>query len=335
MRPPEDQLAGTPNSPKTRVYIDRYRSPLGIVFSWRWLLAGVTIAFAVCPGLIWWLAESDIDGPETGWQWLGIIAPITLVRIAAVVCLSTALEPAPKASDATKQAWAAGGDVWDYDFAWDSRGAEAILPEFPFGGLLGIGQCAFILLLNFSSAVKGPNGWSLVRTRVLAGLLALCALAFVGVIAAALVRRRRARGFRLSFERFPFFCGDRVGVRLQGRRPIAQLEQARVTLRAVQEVYEAKGPWYERRHAVRGLTLHEETFDVDGITGLDADDELRAALPVPHNVPGTQLSERPPRYWMLVVRLVARGKAVELSFFLPVYARPAKTELPSPTLLTW
>ena len=143
--------------------------------------------------------------------------------------------------------------------------------------------------------------------------------AVVGLLARAvrlvLMRRRYGRSW-LRFAHFPFRAGERVGLSLDSFGQLSLLPSLTATLRCVQERYETRGSGRERTTEVVCYALWSSTTTVEK----NRKGFFELAFDLPATVPATSLSERPARYWEL---LLASGDVPGVDyaarFLVPVY----------------
>jgi hypothetical protein len=142
-----------------------------------------------------------------------------------------------------------------------------------------------------------------------------CTLLGCGWWSVYLIKRRAKYGVSmLRFRRFPFRAGDEVELHLARPRALAGIESPDAVLRCVQERYETRGTGDDRSRVVVAYEMWSATQRAEYVRG-----EYVWRFAVPEGVPGTALSERPPRYWELEVKIETPGVDYAGVFLVPVY----------------
>lgn len=209
-------------------------------------------------------------------------------------------------------------EPWAWDHAWDPFGSRDDSGR-TIGRVVGFALFSALLLapFNWVSFISSEGRGMF---KVITGAFDVMILG-MGAWAVYLVARRRKYGVGvLRFRRFPFTTGDEVEVMLARLGPLASLDSLEATLRCVQERYETtrRGGKSESRvvcYEVWSETKRSEAGD--GRRSTERDFTWRFA--VPESVPGTSLSERPPRYWELEVKAEMPGVDYRATFLVPVY----------------
>lgn len=216
-------------------------------------------------------------------------------------------------------------EPWRWDNRWDPRGARPDAPGKSFAGFLG-GILFFLMIGAFNvmwTVRKDLSGW-IVVTIVLVVFDALGLLMIVSILV-GIIQRIRAGSPRLSWKRFPVFTGERFEASFISGRALHVTGPVRATLRCVEQVNEdANGRTEAHPYAVYA---HSQTVEPPGARLSSFD----VSFAIPSSVPGTDLAEDEPTYWLLEVRAPLTGPDFSAQFLIPIYARPSSQPLaPSP-----
>jgi hypothetical protein len=122
----------------------------------------------------------------------------------------------------------------------------------------------------------------------------------------------------LHFERFPFFLGDTLDVRLKTGTPL-QVTQTRVVLRCVQETFQASSGNGSSDAADRIYAVEKSLAEVGSLS--EDGRSFRISIPLPRGNYATDLKSPFPRYWELVILEETPGPDRVAVFLVPVYAR--------------
>lgn len=205
-------------------------------------------------------------------------------------------------------------EPWWGDHSWKATGAR----EHPFWGALGgLMFCAFV------AAFLAPFHWWMSWERWIPGfiIIGVFDLIFLGLAGAWLYGVLRAMKYGaawIRYERFPFFLGETLDVRLGCRGSLARLDKITVTVRYVRtrKNQESSGQLLAYQHWAETLTIDPR--------GLQDARELPIALRLPTGDYGTWISEDPPRYWEVETKGEAPGIDFASRFLLPVYSRSGR-----------
>jgi hypothetical protein len=201
---------------------------------------------------------------------------------------------------------------WLADRAWNPKGDR----EHPFSssikGLFGLGFLVLFLL---------PFHWWMWAEPWIPGILmlALFDLLPLGYLAYWLYAMGRAIKYGASwvgYDRFPFFLGETLEVRLGCRGRLDRFDKLTVTVRFIKVKQERTGNsnqtvcyqhWAEQR--VVDPSLLSDAFVLPVYVSLPTGDY------------GTWLSDDSPRYWEIEAKGEAPGIDFLARFLLPVYSR--------------
>jgi hypothetical protein len=219
---------------------------------------------------------------------------------------------------------------WTWDHPWRRTGvADGSLREVSSLWLMAAAWC--LLLSPFVGFAFFPGGELSLRgddseavpapVRVMIGIFAgVGALLVAGALRGLIAHLWRGPRF-LRFHGFPFLLGGRLEATLETRWPVGT-ERLTLTLRCVAEhVVRESGSGKARD----GTTIRTEleqlwatTFDVELPAGGDGR-RVPIVVDLPADAPPTSLSQDPPRYWRLDVRLPDGP----VRFLVPVYSAVA------------
>jgi hypothetical protein len=161
----------------------------------------------------------------------------------------------------------------------------------------------------------GRVGW--------AAMACICAAATL--LALAAWRIHGVGDSHLTFTKFPFHPGEPVTLYFRMSEGGAQFRRVEFCIAHVQEF--AGGTLNLQRGTRRCFTGFDRR-PPGPLPGPDFDVEL--TFDVPESAPGTRISDRFPRYWVLDVRGATTSGPYFERFLVPIYARPANEPAPSP-----
>lgn len=203
------------------------------------------------------------------------------------------------------------GPPWKWDYPWKQ---EKMLPDYveDTGGSI-LGRVAFLSLIAlFNIALQAPS-WLMRGIILLFDLLGL--LILVDSIR-AMIQRIRFRLPTITWSGFPVAPAGALRAVIEFPRSLQPTGAAELTLRCV------KDRWVEgdsgRQLYPFALWSQATTVPVAEGTTLR---ELRVEMPVPSNLPETNLSSGSGEasYWQLLVRIPIAGPDFETVFLVPVY----------------
>ena len=205
---------------------------------------------------------------------------------------------------------------WRWDHEWSDTGAyDASVPRI--ARTIGL----FLFLELFLAPFHWIGWFSPERPlafRLVPLLFDLVALGVLWQAGVLLARRRRYGATAVRFARFPFHVGGDVRVALPRAGHLAALPRLKATLRCVQERYEQRGTGKERSTQVVYYALWSRTIDVEPSRRGD----FEMVFELPGDVPSTELSARPARFWELELASgEVPGADYSATFLLPVYGR--------------
>jgi hypothetical protein len=204
-------------------------------------------------------------------------------------------------------------EPWRSDHDWSPEGARE-RSYADAGATLVIAGFCFLFLAPFNwMAFLGPERhWLFAIVVGLFDLLTVVApLAFaVYQLGHAL---RYGGGF-VRFDRFPFFLGETLAVRLGSDRPVGKYSRLVVTLRCLEIRGTSDPKCYQRYLATRELPA--------GV--LAPGIEVEATFELPTGDHASQLAGQEPRFWTIKMRATTTGIDFEAELLVPVYAKPRR-----------
>lgn len=206
-------------------------------------------------------------------------------------------------------------EPWWGDYHWNAKGDR----QRPFLGAVGS-----VVTFGFIVLFLTPFHWWMSADPWIPGFLILGLFDLIFSVVALVWLYRLGQQLKygaawIRFERFPFFLGETVDVRLGCRSRLDRFARLIVTLRLVQVQKEQRG---NSNDAV-GYQHWSERLVFDP-AALPDPHELPVSIPLPSDALGSALSEEPPRYWEIDVKGPASGVEMdfEARFLVPVYGRP-------------
>jgi hypothetical protein len=204
------------------------------------------------------------------------------------------------------------GEPWLGDHDWSPDGARDS-SYADVGGTLVIAGFCFLFLAPFNwIAFLGPDAHWLFGLVV--GLFDLLAVALpLGFALYQLGHALRYGGAFVRFDRFPFFLGETLSVRLGSDRPVGKYSRLVVTLRCLEIRGGAGDPkCYQRYVATRDLPAGELAPGI----------EVEATFELPTGDYASQLTGPEPRFWTIAAHATTTGIDFKAEFLVPVYAKP-------------
>jgi hypothetical protein len=204
-------------------------------------------------------------------------------------------------------------EPWRGDHDWSPEGAR----EGSYGDagatLVIAGFCfLFLAPFNWMAFLSPERSWLLAVVVGLFDLLTVVApLAFaVYQLGHAL---RYGGGF-VRFDRFPFFLGETLAVRLGSDRAVGKYSRLVVTLRCLEIRGTSDPKCYERHVASRELPAGELAPGI----------EVEATFELPGGDYASQLTGQEPRFWTIEAHAETTGIDFKAAFLVPVYGKPGR-----------
>lgn len=301
--PTSDAAHGTPLSNHT----DRSGSTVhglpAIGFGSAFAAVGVTLAVFAAIGRL----EASRGVPTWLGPFVGVLFAIAGASFIVHGILSVRLQRRTQRLRVTheRQPW-----VWDHP--WDELGSED-------DSARRIGRAAwttaflglFLIPFNWIAFFSPERPVIFVVAAVLAdGMLLASAAWFLYLIG----QRAKYGLAMLRFRRFPFRPGTEMELHMARPRRLAGVTSPEAVLRCVQERYEMRGTGKDRSRTIVAYELWSDCQRGEFRRG-----EFVWRFALPEGVPGTALSERPPRYWELELKIETPGLDYAGTFLVPVY----------------
>lgn len=254
------------------------------------------------------------DGPHAPPAIIGLAIGAVFMLAGAYVAINGLLD-IRRADNAAKQAAAMPAEPWAWDYPWRREGIgndtrRQIARSLGFALFVAIFLTPFHWVGFFAPKAPRVFGiFALLFDLVVVGLL-------VRAVRLMLMRERYGASW-LRFGRFPFHPGEPVDVTLDGYGGLSALPRLTGELQCIQERYEMRGSGRDRGKQVVCYTLWSATMTVDR----NRDGGFAFHFDVPADALSSALSERPARFWQLVVNSDdVPGVDYQASFLVPVYA---------------
>ncbi|MCB9914150.1 MAG: hypothetical protein H6828_03245 [Planctomycetes bacterium] len=206
-------------------------------------------------------------------------------------------------------------EPWRGDHEWEGRRLVPRERPFAFGALAG-GGAGLALLAVLNAVVFGDEApWT---ARAIVVLFDVLVAAGLGELARRAAQRARHGRVEVVLERFPVHPGDVLRGVVRADADLARFDALRLTLRCVEEAYEATGRAGERSARVVcaerfARTLEARAADVER-------GALAFAFALPADAPTTALAAHPARFWDLELVAEREGLDLEARFLVPIYA---------------
>ena len=249
--------------------------------------------------------------------WLGVMLG-GLFAVVGFILIVHGLKGVVQKSRAARGRAANPTEPWAWDHAWNPMGAEDDSKrQLRRNAQTAIMIAVFLVPFNWVSFFA-PD--SQIGFIIVTGIFDLIVVG-LGVRVWYLAARRRKYGVQmLRYRRFPFAPGEEVELILPRTGPIATLERLEATLRCVQERYEVHRSGKNSSSKVVSYAVWSQAqMSEQGDGRRSTEREFTWRFMIPAELPGTSLSERPPRYWELEVFAAMPGVDYRKVFLVPVY----------------
>jgi hypothetical protein len=177
---------------------------------------------------------------------------------------------------------------------------------------------AGLALSSLPLAFRLKNLQGVDNAEYVIALYALIAIPLALYILYMLFTVKKYGRVNLSLQLFPFYLGETLDVRLKTSRPFGVFSQMLVKLSCIEESAEGPRSDIVFREEFSDTLLLLPTPDYDPRRPL----EMAILLPLPPDHLPTRLNSDRPRYWVLEVSTVTPGVNFDVSFKVPVCARP-------------
>jgi len=202
-------------------------------------------------------------------------------------------------------------EPWVWDHPWDESGARDVSARRIGRAIWLTGFLAvFVVPFNWIGFFT-PNSLPFAIAAVLMDCIALgCAWRMVYLIG----QRAKHGVSMLRFRRFPFRPGSDIELHLARPTTLASVAAPEARLRCVQERYETRRTSDGDEQRIVAYEVWSATRKAEFVRG-----EYVWRFDVPEGLPGTALSERPPRYLELDLKIELPGVDYAGTFLVPVY----------------
>jgi len=290
------------------------RTPRGQAASGGGCLMVFSLPFlAVGPGIAWLVTTS----PEGANVPLPVVYGFaSLFSLAGLLVFIGGVRASIRRYRNNQQRRAHPEQPWRADYTWNERGDR----DRPFAKAVSglVGMALFALFL-------APFNWFLWMERhpiliIVVGIFDLCLIAGVGFWLYDIGRSLKYGAGWIQYERFPFFLGERLDVRLGCRGRLDRFEKVIVTVRFVRERQQSSrsGNSSHTTTLCRQHWAERLEFDPRVLRGAS---DLPVSIELPTGDYATRLSDTPARYWEVEMQGVAPGIDFESRFLVPVYGR--------------
>jgi hypothetical protein len=221
-------------------------------------------------------------------------------------------------------------EPWEWDYAWDRYGSRdtslsalvsavvslALIALFAlmFNTVLldGRSPIRFIPTFPFVEMPNSVPGWYGLVPLIFILFLNLLLIWLVWNLAHKTAHVLKYRGARVRYDSFPYFIGSPMQLTLV--LPPKEFQSVKAELRCIEQVLVA-----DRGDDEYGESY--ETFRVYAAEQQLQPSQQAVRFDLPADLPGTLFSERPYRYWELVVKAAAPGLDYVSEFLIPIYRR--------------
>jgi hypothetical protein len=286
------------------------RTPRGQSASGGGCLMAFSVPFlAVGPGISWLVTRN----PEGANAPLPVIYGFaSLFSLAGLLVFAAGLKASLHRFRWNRLRRAHPDQPWRADYDWKERGDRDRPFSKAVSGLFGLAFFALFL---------APFNWWMWHERhpfgiLIVGLFDVFLVAGIGFWLYEIGRALKYGAGWIAYERFPFFLGERLEVRLGCRGRLDKFEKVVVTVRFIRERQtsgKSSSTTSCRQHWAERLE-----FDPRILRGAS---DLPISIELPTGEYGTRLSDTPARYWEVEMKGEAPGIDFESRFLVPVYSR--------------
>jgi hypothetical protein len=211
-------------------------------------------------------------------------------------------------------------EPWRYDYRWPQDGVRDDTLRRIVRGALIIGYVLLFLVPFNLMVLGGTTQQGRIYVFVVLGDLAVA----IGLVYESYMTVRWIKYGRsyLSYRTFPFYLGRPLEVTFCNNRFTRHCRRLEITLRCIQERAQHGCRLYQSEVQRYQMYADKQVID-DAAELLGGEIAIRFDLPAPTEDLETQLSERPPRYWELMVTSEVRGIDFESTLLVPVYRPPS------------
>lgn len=274
-----------------------------IAFGSVFVVAGITVGMLALLGYI--------DASRSTPAWLvPVVGALFAIAGLSIVAQGFAALAIHRRVRCLRETYARQPWVWDHP--WDESGSRD-----DSGRRIGRAIWAAAFLALFMVPVNWIGFFSPGRPLLfaIAAVLGNCVVVGCGWWAVYLMGRRAKYGVStLRFHRFPFRPGDEVELHLARPSRLAGVEAPEALLRCVQERWQPRQGGKDGEEDIVAFEVWSATRTAEFQRG-----EYVWRFALPEGLPGTALSEQPPRYWELELKIETAGMDYAGTFLVPIY----------------
>lgn len=208
---------------------------------------------------------------------------------------------------------------WMADYAWNPEGVSSTGLTSAFRDLfIFVLMAAFLTPFNWVSFFSDAGFIRYIFGAVTL-LFDLFTLLMLGRGLYRLLQGVKFGKTFVKFDRFPFFLGETLDVRVVVPSKVALAKTIDLELRCVEERIERD----DESTKIVCCQIYSETRSVPATLAPGPDGAVLAvSFKLPKGECGTRLSLRPPRYWELLIKADMPGIDYATKLLVPVYDRP-------------
>jgi hypothetical protein len=290
------------------------RSTRGADRGWPDVVGRVAFFAAAATGVALWTGFTGM---------LAVTLPVAVV--AGLIVLAYVPRTIRRDMDANRLRVAHPDEPWRWDHRWDERGSG----DDSTAAEAATSFAAALFMTVFAAGFTAAGVWFLItgdtRSRLFALPFVVVGLVFDYVVIRLFVdggrltaRRVKYGGGLASFHRFPFRRGGPLRLHVQAPPALPRHAFVTATLRCVQERHEITGT-SEDRSRFHCYEVYRDTAPVDQVDAAPGARTLRVIFSLPVDVPATELSAYPCRYWEVELEACTEGVDYRARFLVPVY----------------
>jgi hypothetical protein len=216
-------------------------------------------------------------------------------------------------------------EPWRWDYVWDERGitddyarynAATSIAAIAVLGVFAVAASGF----SIAALLSGHRSLQLfaVPFVVVALLLDYAVLRGLFDVARLIAGRLKYGRGVASFDRFPFRRGETLRLHVRAPRALPRHAVVTATLRCVQERLAPVGT-LQRQPRIECFELYRDVAPAEVVDAASGARAIRVTFSVPADVPATDFSSYPCRYWEVDVEASTDGVDYAARFVVPVY----------------
>lgn len=214
-------------------------------------------------------------------------------------------------------------EPWRWDHVWRSAGAEDIGLSQATKGVIGLSLAVGIVApLNYIVVAERTPLFAKIGVGLFDAVLILGLGTVIYRIAAQLIHGRG----KVGLNQFPLRLGEVADIEILPESRLAGLRQLKVTLKCVQEQFEARrtsragSSGTTTTVSTVGYQLFQDERALDAASARSGDGMFHVSFELPDDPDlRTRLCDSPPVYWELVVEGDVPGVDYLKRYLLPVY----------------